>query len=268
MISLIIHGAAGRMGGRLVRLISESSKFRLLGAIEQPEFAKFGMDVASYHGLHPIEVPISENLVMSLKPGVVVLDFSTPEATVKAATLCAERGDVCFLSGTTGLSDTQWEALRRASDRIPVLHSPNMSVGINAMFMILPILRNLRQEFEVEIIETHHRHKADAPSGTAYKLATLLDADPDDLAFGRVGKNLTRPATQIGIHSLRLGEIIGEHTIRFCSPEEEMIIEHRALSRDTFAKGALTAAGWLVKAKPGLYSFQDVLNGGIIADPT
>lgn len=260
MINVLLHGACGRMGGRLVRLILEDARFTLGAAVDHPEHPGTGQDVGTFHGLAEIGLPITSDLQAVLKPGAVVIDFSLPDPAIEAARICEQSGRVALVSGTTGFSVLQLETLSNISASIPLLWSPNMSLGINLLFRLAPLVqRILGDAFDVEIMETHHRQKKDAPSGTALKLAELLVNTNDAMRFGRHGRTGERPRGEVGVHALRLGGVVGEHQVLFASDEEQVLLEHRAMSRDVFARGALAAAAWIAGRRAGLYGFDDLL---------
>ena len=197
------------------------------------------------------------------EPFDVLIDFSTPAGMVQWCQRCFERG-AAFVSGTTGCSDEQRFVLHLAAEKVPVLWAPNFSVGMNLLQRLVgAVARELGDEYEVEIVEAHHDRKVDAPSGTASALArTIAEATgrdvEKDLVHGRQGQTGPRPKRQIGMHALRLGDEMGRHEIHFGGPGETLVLGHSVHSREAFARGALTAARWVVGRKPGLYSMQDV----------
>jgi 4-hydroxy-tetrahydrodipicolinate reductase len=194
----------------------------------------------------------------------VVIDFTSSSASIRHAEVCAREG-VALVIGSTGFTADGKERVKAAARRIPVVLSPNMAVGVNVMFeLVRQVARTLGSAFDVEIVEMHHRKKKDAPSGTAVRLAEVaaeaLGLDPArDLAFARQGMIGERPVRQIGVQTLRGGDVVGEHTIHFVGEGERLEITHRASSREQFARGALRAAGWIVGQPPGLYEMRHVL---------
>ena len=258
---LIICGAAGRMGKRIVSLAIEADEFDVIAAIESQDHPDVGQDAGIVAGMQPINVELG-----STYPDVsdVVIDFSQPAAADKTIDYCSESGAALVL-GTTGLSDEQREKITAASEKIPVIYGTNMSVGMNVLFSLVgKVATMLGDEYDIEIIEQHHRFKKDAPSGSALTLAENIckatgRGFPDSLVHGRNGKDALRQEGAIGMHSIRAGDITGEHSVIFGTLGEKLTLNHTAHSRDTFALGALRAAKWLIGKKPGLYSVADVL---------
>ncbi|HET7752869.1 MAG TPA: 4-hydroxy-tetrahydrodipicolinate reductase [Anaeromyxobacteraceae bacterium] len=270
MTRVIVTGASGRMGATLVRLVRSTEGFELAGATERPGFAP-GVDAGTAAGLGSIGVPIVSDLGQALAKGAdVVIDFTAFEASVGHAELCAERG-VAIVIGSTGFTADAKARVAAAARRIPVVLSPNMSVGVNALFaLVRRAARILGDAYDVEIVEMHHKRKKDAPSGTAMKLAEVaveaLGRDAaKDLAFARHGMIGERPPREIGVQTLRGGDVVGEHTVYFAGEGERLELTHRATSRDQFARGALRAAAWLAGKPAGVYDMADVL--GLAEEP-
>ncbi|HKE61953.1 MAG TPA: 4-hydroxy-tetrahydrodipicolinate reductase [Nitrospira sp.] len=265
MIKVIIAGAAGRMGTRLVTLLKESTTLTLAGAIEGKGHQALGADAGEIAGCGKAGIRITEDLTALLKEGEVVIDFSTPDATLNHLRAASQHRRAMVI-GTTGLSASEFEELRSMTRHIPCVCSPNMSVGVNLIYKVIgEMAKTLGDEYDIEIIEAHHRLKKDAPSGTALKIAEVLaKAAKRDLnqvgVYARKGLIGERKTQEIGIQTIRAGDIIGDHTILFGGMGERIEVTHRASSRDTFARGALRAAGWVVKQQPGLYDMMDVLN--------
>lgn len=263
MIQVVVTGAAGRMGGQIIRLLRATEGLALAGAVERPGFAS-GSDAGVLAGLPPIQVPVVDDLTLALGRAQVVVDFTHFEASARHAEVCAERG-VALVVGSTGFTAEAKEKVRAAAKRIPIVMSPNMSVSVSLMFQLArSAARTLGPGWDVEILELHHRKKKDAPSGTAVRLAEIvaqdLGRDPaKDFALSRAGLVGERPTDQIGIQALRGGDVVGEHTIYFIADGERLEITHRATSRDQFARGAVRAAQWVVGKPPGLYDMQHVL---------
>jgi 4-hydroxy-tetrahydrodipicolinate reductase len=261
MIKLAITGACGRMGLRLIALAKQDSEFKLVAAIDKPDTPHLSQDAGELAGIGPIGVPISFDL--RPKPDVLV-DFSMPDSTRHWLKVCRDRG-IPMLIGTTGLKDKDHAAIDVASEKIPVLQAPNTSLGVNVLLKAAAeIAQRLGEDYDIEIVEGHHRFKKDAPSGTAAAIAdAILKAtgkSKKSLAYGRHGAEEQRQRGQIGIHSLRLGDEVGRHTVYFAALGERIEIGHVATTRDTFALGALRAAKWLTKQKAGRYSMGDMLN--------
>jgi len=264
MIRLAVAGAAGRMGTRIVALASADKRFALTAPLESPTHARIGTDAGTLAGVGILGVPIADRLPDPPAKVNVLIDFSTPAGSMRSLALCVEAG-CALVMGTTGHSDEQLAAIREAAERIPLLKASNMSVGMNLMFQLAGrMAAALGNEYDIEIVEAHHRFKADAPSGTALTLrdrileATGRRADTD-VVYGRQGQTGARPARQIGMHALRIGDTVGEHAVHFGTLGETVTLAHSAHTRDTFVQGALRAAAWIVDQSPGLYDMQDVL---------
>jgi 4-hydroxy-tetrahydrodipicolinate reductase len=258
---LLIVGAAGRMGKRILSLGIEAGDFDITAAVERKDHPDIGKDA----GLAAAAGQINVKLDSSYPAGAnVVIDFSIPEAADKTVDYCLENGTALVL-GATGLSDQQREKIKAASEKIPVIYGTNMSVGMNVLFGLAgKVASMLGDEYDIEIIEQHHRFKKDAPSGSALTLAeNICKATGRDFSgsviYGRSGKDALRQKGNIGIHAVRAGDITGVHSVVFGTLGETVTLNHTAHSRDTFARGALRAAKWLVGKKPGLYSMADVL---------
>jgi len=253
---VIIMGAGGRMGSTLMRLAREDRDLQLVGAVERGE---------RLEGLQGGDITADSDprAVFSAHPGAVVVDFSHPQATVETVRAAEENGNPMVI-GTTGFDQAQNETLQEAAVRIPLFMAPNMSVGINVLLEFLPKLGELLgPDYDIEISEIHHKHKKDAPSGTAVKLAqSLADLrgwDEGSLRYARQGMIGERPEEEIGVQTLRGGDVVGEHTVYFMGPGERIDLTHRVYSRDTFAQGALRAAKWLSGKKAGrIYSMRDL----------
>ncbi len=258
---LTVIGAAGRMGRRIVALAAESGQFDLVGAIDAPNHPEAGKDAGLLAGVGALDVPIS-----AVWPDAadVAIDFSLPEGADKTISHCIVNG-IALVMGTTGLAAAQQEAIREAAQKIPVVYATNMSVGMNALFALVgKVAAMLGEEYDIEIIEQHHRFKKDAPSGTALTLAEkICEATgrdfPGSLTHGREGKDAMRQKGTIGMHAVRAGDITGIHSVIYGTQGETITLNHTAHSRDTFVRGALRAAQWLTDKKSGLYSMADVL---------
>ena len=257
--SVIIMGAKGRMGSTLARMAQESDDFTLVGVVERAEFAP---------GLEALGCPVAHNLadLLSSCPGAVIIDFTAPQVSLDTARQAAARGNPVVI-GTTGLDAAQLDELHVLAAKTPIFWSPNMSIGVNALVRILPILEQiLGAAYDMEITEIHHHHKKDAPSGTAVKLAQVLAQsrgwDLDEVGnYGRQGLVGARPSQELGVHALRGGDVVGDHTVFFFGPGERIEVTHRAHSRENFARGALRAATWLATQKPGtLYSMAEMMS--------
>lgn len=265
MIRCVVTGVGGRMGGALVRMVREEEGMQLVAGTEKPNAPWIGLDLGLAVRLGPLEVTVSDDLAKALaaNPADVVIDFTTPEASAANARACAD-AKVALVVGSTGLTDEAKAEVARAATKVPVVMSPNMSVGVNVVLEVAAHLAKvLGAGFDVEILETHHRMKKDAPSGTALRLAEVIATaqgrTADDFCTARQGQVGERPRNEIGIQALRGGDVVGEHTVFFLGEGERIELTHRATSRDQFAKGAVRAARWVVGRPPRLYDMQDVL---------
>ena len=262
-IKLSVIGAGGRMGRRIVSLAIESGRFNLVAAIERPDHPDIGKDSGLVAASEPTHVILTDTF-----PAVetdVAIDFSLAEAVDRTIDYCLEN-NIALVSGTTALSDQQRERMRSASEKIPILHATNMSVGMNLLFSLAgKVAAMLGDEYDIEIIEQHHRFKKDAPSGSAMTLAENICRQtgrsfPKSLIYGRSGTEALREKGSIAVHAVRAGDITGVHSIIFGTLGETLTLNHTANSRDTFVHGALRAAEWLVEKKTGLFSMTDVLD--------
>jgi len=264
MPDVVIAGAAGRMGSRLVALLQEEKDLRLVGALEASGHPALFKDAGEVAGIGRVSVPITDDPESVLGPDRVLIEFSLPEASLAHARAVARQGARAVI-GTTGFSAAQRHEIERLAAEAAILLSPNMSVAVNVAFRVLrDMARLLGEDYDVEIAEVHHRFKKDAPSGTALRMAEVVaQALGRDLTktavYGRHGMPGERPRSEIGILSQRSGDVVGEHTVSFGALGERLELTHRAHSRDTFARGALRAARFIAEARPGLYSMQDVL---------
>jgi 4-hydroxy-tetrahydrodipicolinate reductase len=265
MIKVIITGAAGRMGARLVALTKESAALTLAGAVERKGHGSIGNDAGEAAGCGQTGIRITEDLSSVLPQAEVVVDFSSPEAGLEHVRLAAQHRCAMVL-GTTGFTPDNLTELHTLARQIPCVFSPNMSVGVNLLFTaVAEMAKALGEDYDIEVIEAHHRLKKDAPSGTALKLAEVLakavNRDLEQVGvYARKGQIGERKPGEIGIQTIRAGDIVGDHTVIFGGMGERIEVTHRAQSRDTFARGALRAARWVVKQPPGLYDMLDVLN--------
>jgi len=260
MTTLAITGASGRMGTRLVALASKDPAFKLLAAIERPDGPSLARDAGEVAGIGAIGVPMT----FDLRPTPnVLIDFTTPVATRHWLKTCRDRG-IAMVIGTTGLQATDHAVIDQAAADIPIVQAPNMSLGVNLLFKIAgEVAKKLGDDYDIEIVEGHHRFKKDAPSGTAAGMAeAILKATgktKDALIHGRHGDDVVRKPGDIGMHSLRIGDEVGRHTAYFAALGERLELTHVATNRDTFVHGALRAAKWLAGQKPGRYTVADVL---------
>ncbi len=264
MVKAIVSGAAGRMGGRIIHMMAAAEGIRLAGALERPDHPTVGKDVGEVVGLPLMGLKVSGSLAEVLPQGEVLIEFTHPEPTMAHLKEAAAAGKAVVI-GTTGLSATQVADLTKLAAKTRVVFAPNMSVGVNMMFKVVTdIAKVLSEGYDIEIVEAHHRLKKDAPSGTALKLAQViaqgLGRDLEKVGvYARRGLIGERSKEEIGLQTIRAGDIVGEHTVIFGGIGERLEIIHRAHSRDNFAKGAVRAAQWVVSQPPGLYDMQDVL---------
>lgn len=264
MIKTIVCGAAGKMGRRICTLVVGDSGLELVGAVEAKTSPMIGQDIGVVIGVQPVGVSVNDDLKKVINYGDVVIDFTVPDATLEHVRVAAE-GKKPIVIGTTGLNSAQIGDIEKFSAVIPVVLAPNMSLGVNVLFKLVgEVSKTLGGDYDIEIVEMHHRFKVDAPSGTALKLAELaakgLGVKLEEAGvFGRKGLIGERKPKEIGVMTLRGGDVVGEHTVIFAGLGERIELTHRASSRDTFARGALRAAKWVVDKLPGLYSMQDVL---------
>ena len=262
-------GAAGRMGRTIIDLswsygAADGRSLRLVGALENSESPVVGTDILREGASTGIR--ITDQASSALEGAAVVIDFSKPENTLAISRVCREK-KTAMVVGTTGFSESQRKQLEEAAADIPILISPNMSVGVNLLFFLTGLAaRRLAEGYALEIVDIHHRHKKDAPSGTALRLKEVLlegaNRTEDDVVYGRHGLTGERPPREIGVHTLRGGDVVGDHTVLFLGEGERIELTHRATSRNTFASGALRAALFVVAQKPGLYTMSDVLDLG------
>ncbi len=258
---LAISGAAGRMGKRIIALAVDSENFEIIAAKDRTEHPDFGRDAGLLANLLELNVKVDDKF----KPGAdVVIDFSLPEATRETLDYCLDQKSALVM-GTTGLSDDQLQKLTEASKEIPVIYGTNMSVGMNYLFNLVgKVAKTLGKDYDIEIVEEHHRFKKDSPSGTALTLAENICKEtgrdyPDCVKHGRHGKDIPRKKGEIGMHAVRCGDITGVHSIMYSTLGETITINHRASNRDNFVKGAVRAAAWLAGKNPGWYTMSDVL---------
>jgi len=270
-IRLIVAGACGRMGRMILESAVCNNWFQVVGATERPDHEMVGRPLSEAVGITSLkDVLVSLEMAPLLSEADVIVDFTTPSASMANFSLAAKRGKGIVI-GTTGFSPIQQAQMHREAGAARCVLSPNMSRGMNVMFVLARILGAALADFDVEITESHHRGKKDSPSGSALRIAENLAASRgvklgEVAAYGRCGKELERPGGQIGIHSVRAGEIVGEHTLLLAGQGERLEVTHRVESRRTFAAGALLAAKFVVNAEPGIYSMAQVLGLDRLAD--
>jgi 4-hydroxy-tetrahydrodipicolinate reductase len=259
--TLVMHGAAGRMGRRILALATEEQVFEITGAIDHPSHPDLGKDAGLLAGITSLGVKLDSQFS---KTASVVIDFSLPDAVNQTVGWCVQNR-TALVMGTTGLEKVHMDILQKAAEKIAIVQATNMSLGMNLLFSIVgKVAVALGADYDIEITEAHHRFKKDAPSGSALSLAkSICEATARDypgcLVHGREGKDVPRQPGTIGMHAIRAGDIVGQHSVFFGTLGETVTISHNASSRDTFARGALRAAKWVLRQKPGLYTMQDVL---------
>ncbi|MBI2800552.1 MAG: 4-hydroxy-tetrahydrodipicolinate reductase [Gammaproteobacteria bacterium] len=262
-IKIGVTGAAGRMGRMLVELVTQSREFTLAAAYERNDAPELGIDAGNLAGVGALGVAIAPSNSLGDTAFDVLIDFTLPSATLEHVLRCRARG-LRMVIGTTGIG-AERSVIEEAATDIAIVWAPNMSVGVNLCFKLLEIAaRVLGDDVDIEVLEAHHRHKIDAPSGTALKMgeivANALGRDLDSVAvYGRQGQTGARERRTIGFATVRAGEIVGDHTVLFAGPGERVEITHRAANRSTFAGGALRAAHWVMGRPRGLFDMQDVL---------
>ena len=264
MTRIAITGAAGRMGKNLLQAVLDADEVELTAAIINPNSSLIGADIGELVGAGKVGVSAVGNLAEVLDDFDVLIDFTTLELTLQNLETCRQNGKKVVI-GTTGFNDKQKSLIAAAGESTAVVFAPNMSVGVNLSFKLLALAAEvLGDDYDVEVIETHHRHKVDSPSGTAMRLgevvAEALGRDLNECAvYGREGQIGPRSVKEIGFETIRAGDVVGDHTVLFANEGERLEITHKASSRMTFAKGAVRAAAWLNAVDCGLFDMQDVL---------
>ncbi|MGB7551922.1 MAG: 4-hydroxy-tetrahydrodipicolinate reductase [Chromatiaceae bacterium] len=263
-IRVAIAGAGGRMGRALVKAVNEAGGLGLVLATECPDSSLLGLDAGDLAGIGPIGMVIRADLESALDQFDVLIDFTSPAASLRHLELCRSAGRQMVI-GTTGFDEAGRAAMALAAAQIGIILTPNMSVGVNLCFKLLDIAaRVLGDEVDIEVIEAHHRYKVDAPSGTALRMgeiiAQALGRDLGKVAiYGRQGHTGPRERHTIGFETIRAGDVVGEHSVWFAAEGERVEIAHKASSRLTFAQGAVRAARWIASHDKGLFDMQDVL---------
>ena len=264
IVQAAVVGAAGKMGSRIAQLIEESNKINLIAAVEHSDHPKIGKDISEVIGGTAAGVLLTDQVGKIIDKVGVMIDFTSAAASLNHLREAASKKKAMVI-GSTGFSEQQLAETKRLAEKIPCVLAPNMSIGVNVLFKVAADLaRLLGDNFDVEIIEAHHRLKKDAPSGTAVKLAQIiassLERDLEQVGvYARHGLIGKRPDKEIGIQTIRGGDIIGEHTVLFAGLGERIELTHKAHTRDNFARGAILATLWVVQQPPGLYDMQNVL---------
>lgn len=265
MTNIAITGAAGRMGRALVTVVSETGGVQLTAAVDRKDNPAIGSDAGELAGIGKLGVELVDDLASVIDRFDVLIDFTIADATAGNLELCAAHGKKMVI-GTTGLNEDQKRRIHACGEKIAIVFAPNYSVGVNATFKLLEVAADIfGEDADIEIIEAHHRHKVDAPSGTALRMgeviADTLGRDLNEVArHGRQGQTGERDRQTIGFHAIRGGDIVGDHTAVFAIAGERVEITHRSHSRMNFAAGAVRAAAWLGSVEQGVYDMQDVLN--------
>ena len=264
MIRVVITGVCGRMGRCITRGIAQQPDMQLVGAVQYPSHPQLGNDAGVVAGIGDIGVAVTGKLDDVLHRSDVVIEFSKPEATPQHLQHVV-KADKAMVLGTTGFTADELATIKALASRIRCVMAPNMSLGVNVMIQALELIaKALGNDYNIEVIEAHHNHKADSPSGTALRVAetltTALKRDLDEVGvYSRHGIVGARPKKQIGIHAVRGGDIAGDHTVLFTTEGEQLSVVHRAHSPEAFAKGAIRAARWIIDAPKGLHDVSEVL---------
>jgi len=264
MLNIVITGASGRMGKALIEATLAHTETQISAALERPNSTVIGADAGEVAGVGKLDIAIGGDVGAALTNADMLIDFTRPAVTLANLNACVA-SNTGIIIGTTGFTDDEKQQIAAAAKLIPVIFAPNMSVGVNLCFKLLEIAaKTLGDSVDIEVIEAHHRHKVDAPSGTALRMGEVIaDALGRDLAdcavYGREGQTGERDRKTIGFETIRAGDIVGDHTVMFADIGERVEITHKASSRMTFANGAVRAAVWLQQHKNGLFDMQDVL---------
>lgn len=264
MVRAVVIGAGGRMGRMVVGAIQETEGIECVGGVEAPGHPAVGKDVGEIAGVGRMGVEISDDLSSVMEDTDVLIDFTVAEAALKHIELASSRRKPMVV-GTTGFSAEQMKRIRELAEGFPCVLSPNMSAGVNLLFRLVEeVAEVLGEDYDVEVVEVHHRRKKDAPSGTALRIAERVARArgrslQEVAVYGREGMVGERKRGEIGILAVRAGDVVGEHTVIFATEGERIEITHRASSREIFARGAVRAALWVMGKKPGLYDMADVL---------
>ena len=265
MTKIAITGASGRMGRVLIQAVTEAEGFELGAALARSGSSMLGVDAGELAGVGKLGIAITDDLTAATDKFDVLIDFTRPEATLENLAICRDAGKNIII-GTTGFDDAGNKKITDAGNDIGVVFAPNMSVGVNLTLKLLDIAaRVMGDDVDIEVIEAHHRHKVDAPSGTALRMGEVVaDALGRDLkecaVYGREGIGEERDRKTIGFETIRAGDIVGEHTVMFADIGERVEITHKASSRMTFASGAVRAAGWIMGQGKGEFDMMDVLD--------
>ncbi len=264
-LKIIIVGASGKMGQTLIKEILNDSELSLIGAIDQATCPNLGMDAGALFGIKT-DVIINNDFSSILKEGDFIIDFTRPKASMNYLELCAAKNNIKYVLGTTGFSEKEKEKILLLSKKIPICFAPNMSVGVNLLVSLVEAATKvLYKDYDIEIIESHHNEKVDAPSGTALRLGEAVAKAAnlnlkESSVFHREGKMNKRKKSEIGFSSIRGGDIVGDHTVLYAGDGERIELTHKAGNRSNFALGAIKAVKFLTKHTNGLFDMLDVLN--------
>lgn len=265
VVKIGVLGGAGRMGQMIAReVLSGKHKAKIVAAVEHKKSWAIGKDIGGILGMDATGITVTTNKDEAFHEADVLIDFTTPDGTLEHAEMAYRHGKALVV-GTTGLSSAEMAAIKTASKKAPMLQAANMSVGVNLLLsMVEHMAQMLDEEYDIEIFEAHHRHKVDAPSGTAYALGIAAARGrgvklEDAIIPARFGQIGARPPGSIGFQVFRGGDVVGDHTVTFAGTGERIELSHKASDRSLFAKGAVRAALWLAQQKPGFYSMKDVL---------
>ena len=265
LLNIAVMGSTGKMGQSLIQLIVKNHEFKLTGAHEISNNPSIGKDAGYFIG-EQTGVLITENLDEVFNESQVVIDFTRPDASLKSIAKASKLNKkIAYVLGTTGFNKTEIESIKSASQDMPICFAPNMSVGVNVLISLIEKAANNLKDYDIEIVEAHHKHKVDAPSGTAIRLGQAaadgagIDLDTNAV-YSRYGREEKRATNEIGFSTIRAGDIVGEHTVIFAGDGERIELTHKATSRLNFASGALTAAKYISNEANGLFDMQDVLN--------
>ena len=263
MANLIVAGAAGRMGRLLVALASRDPAHKIVGALEAHGNSAIGTDAGELAGIGQLGVPVTDDYTSLARPDTVTLDFTTATASMEHLEVASKAG-AAIVIGSTGFTPEMEARARELAQKTRTVIAPNMSIGVNVLAKIVAEVAAILPDFDAEVLEIHHRTKIDAPSGTALSLAKAIAAArgaefAPNAIFGREGITGVRPDGKIAVLAMRAGDAVGDHTVIFGGQGERLELTHRAQSRDSLARGAIRAAGWLAGRKPGLYTMRDVL---------
>ena len=264
MLRVALVGVSGRMGLCLIKAAASSKQMELGAAISRPDSLAIGRDAGELAGIAALGITVGDDLAAVIDKFDVLIDFTRPEPSMQFIEICRQAGKKVVI-GTTGYSEAQKATIAAAAEDIAIVMAPNMSIGVNLSLKLLEMTAKVMGDYtDIEVIEAHHRHKVDAPSGTALRMGEVIAAAlgrdlKDSAVYGREGDTGVRDRKTIGFSTIRAGDIVGEHTVMFADDGERVEITHKASSRMTFANGAVRAALWLANREKGLFDMQDVL---------